>query len=257
MKLQKFYNLIQDNSIIQLIEQKKIINIDLTFDYENVNYYNCLCFFNSNIANFGQKELLKFFTQDELQYYNKNNLNNSLDNKICAKYAIGNLSNESNDDNNLNKINIIKGIFGQPIAIYKKYPQFDISISDKIIDFNNISCAIAFDKKFPLSIDLESLDNNNANQIASQLTNSEINQFVNCKADLISLWSAKEAASKMTQSGFYSDFKIYEICNMVKEQNYIIYYFKYFSHYKAICYLFKDFLFTIITPNKAKIIKLI
>ena len=235
-----------NDSIESLLANNNELNINLSLESRDKIFDSSISFFSSDISNIDSLKLLRFLSIDEINHYNSIESDGQkrkfLDSNICSKYSIANLSKYQN----LEDIEIYRGIFGQPYVIFQQYPKFDISIANKIIDSKNIACAIAFDKKFPMAIDLENLDNKNAKEIKTQLTNFEIDNFIKSDQDLILLWSVKEAISKITMSGLYADFKIYEISEMIKKDDHIECYFKYFSQYKTHYKIIDKMLLTII-----------
>lgn len=247
-------HIINIDSLKSSLSKNKIVRLNLDLQYKDQIFPNIVTFFNSKIANFNERDLLNYLSFQELQYCNKLESdfrkNDYIQNNICSKYAISYLS----DHTNLKEIEIFRNISGKPYIIAPRAPNLDITIASKKLDNYNISSAIAFDKKFPLAIDLEYLKNDDIDHILSQLSDFEIRNFVNQEINLILLWSAKEALSKIIGSGFYADLKIFEILNIIKKDDQIICYFKYFSQYQSISYIVDDFLITILCFKDSVII---
>lgn len=235
-----------NESLEKLLINNDFVNLDLILNNKNNNFSANIGFFSSDLSNLPDNQLLKYLSKDEFEDYK--NLKNDflrkkfLNSNICAKYAISQII----KIDNLSQITIKRGIFGQPYIICNNLQNFDISIANKIINNKNISCAIIFKKKFPMAIDLENINNSNLQQITSQMTMFEIINFAKNDQNLIYLWSAKEAISKVTLCGLYADFKIFEISKMIKNDYYIECYFKNFSQYKSYSKIINNILITII-----------
>tara|TARA_Y100000389_G_scaffold38141_1_gene32460 strand:- start:28742 stop:29503 length:762 start_codon:yes stop_codon:yes gene_type:complete len=235
-----------NQSLTKLLINNKFVNLDLILNNKNNNFAANIAFCSSDLFGVTKSQLLKYLSKDEIKDYN--NLENDflkkkyLDSNVCAKYAISQIA--KIDD--LSKIKIHRGIFGQPYIIAAKTQKFVISIANKVINGNNITCAIAFEQQFPMAIDLENMDNKNSSHIVSQMTNFEIENFGVSHQDLIRIWSAKEALSKVTLCGLNANFKIFEISQIIQCNNYIEYYFKNFSQYKAHSKVIDSILITII-----------
>lgn len=235
-----------NQSLEKLLTNNNFVNLDF-FLKNNKNHFPAnVIFFSSDLFGLTYSKLLKDLSKDEIKDYN--NLESDffkkkyLDSNISAKYAISQIAKITD----LSKIVIKRGIFGQPYIIYHNRLHFAISMANKIINGNNISCAIAFEKQFPMAIDLEDLNNKNSNHITSQMTNFEIENFGTSNQDLIRMWSAKEAISKITLCGLNANFKIFEISQLIQYKNYIEYYFKNFSQYKAHSKIMDNILITVI-----------
>lgn len=149
----------------------------------------------------------------------------------------------------LSKPTISKGVFNQPVIIFNKsFPQISISHTD------NIYSCLVFNEQFPMSIDIEEINKVKSQSILDQLTDFELKNFDINPTILTILWTVKEAASKFFKAGMYADFKIFEILEMSKKDNYIKCLFRNFSHIQSISCLLENIVVTIIYANEARFI---
>jgi len=164
-----------------------------------------------------------------------------------VKYCACKLSNQINPS----EIVLEKGIFNQPLINCNK-PLVQISISH----FDIIYGCLAFFEHFPMAIDIEGIDNVKAQSVKSQLTEFEIKNFELNSINLTALWTAKEAVSKVCRSGLFSDFKIFGVSKMARENNIIYCNFENFSHLQSVSYVLEHLVVTIVFAKDAKFINL-
>jgi 4'-phosphopantetheinyl transferase len=150
-------------------------------------------------------------------------------------------------------VQLTTGVFKQPIVLLNNElkPQVSISHGD------DYGAAIAFSELHPMGIDIEKIAAEKIQVIQTQLTLAEIaliNQFEdNLLAPLTTLlWSAKEALSKTLRSGMMAPFSIYEIKNIMKQENYWEGEFKNFYQYKFLGIQSKTLILVFVLPKKSQ-----
>lgn len=212
-------------------------------------YQSCLLIHEFSTSD-ENKKLIQFLTDDELRLLN--NLENDsakkkyLSSRYVAKSALMKLSGSAD----AKQFSIRNGIFGQPIVDAKHFSNLQISISHS----NKIFTAIAFFEDCPMALDVEETSSTKENSVISQMTNHEISKVIPAiKFDYpaLVLWTAKEALAKALKTGLHIDFRLLEVEQASRHAEFIEGSFTNFSQYKFTSYLEKNFICTIVAPEKA------
>ena len=193
-----------------------------------------------------QKE--SFLHQEELKYLSncpiESKRNQFLQSRKLSKTLLSSLLKETNST----KIHIKPGVFNQPLVTYPSVANPAISISHS----GNCSACIVCSSTHPMGIDIEEIRNNKKEIIVSQLSNFEkaLVKALPNSADIacLELWTAKEAISKVLNTGLTAPFEIYEIDNTYLRENYTVYTFKNFSQYKAVSFQIKGNICSLVLP---------
>ena len=200
---------------------------------------------------YGKKE--SFLHKNELKYLDQCDnekkrfqylQSRSLSKELLSKYL---------EEKDLTKIHIESGVFNQPLITYPSALNPAISISHS----DNYSACIITPEIHPMGVDIEKIQNNKKEIIASQLSKSEkllVKELPNIEnITYLQLWTAKEAISKVLKTGLMAPFEIYEIEDLNISENYTIYTFKNFAQYKAISFEIKGNICSLVLPKKTNL----
>jgi len=172
-----------------------------------------------------QKCANKMLHENELYHYRKikemYRKQNFFLGRIAAKFALEMMIPEKSST-----IDINNGIFSQPLVYINNCNMKKISISHS----DDTGIALAYSEKLKLGIDYEVVKTG--------------------KIDIYNVlkWCAKEALAKALEIGLY-DYKIFEIMEICKMNNYYLIRFKYFHQFQCIGFLCDSQVFTIAYPK--------
>jgi phosphopantetheinyl transferase len=166
--------------------------------------------------------------------------------RYCAKVAATAFTNE--DD--LTKTCIENGIFQQPFVHHKNHPNLQVSISHTDI----LGAALIFPEAHPMAIDIETICDSKSETISTQLTKTE-QEISNAEIKtLTTLWTIKEALSKVLKCGFTVPFELLETENFNIFDSFATSHFKNFSQYQAMSFEVGDSICTLVFPKRTKFI---
>jgi phosphopantetheinyl transferase len=169
--------------------------------------------------------------------------------RLSAKLAIQKLTNHIL----ATSIHIESGVFGFPIVSNTNLKNIQVSITHS----GPLGVSIAFEEKHPMGIDLEKIRPDNDKVILNQISQSErsllqgINKF-NLEG-FTSIWCAKEALSKILKTGMMINFSFLEIDHVEMNLKTIMYEFKNFGQYKALCYTNEMYAIALVLPKKTSV----
>lgn len=186
--------------------------------------------------------------------------------RFCAKQAFLSIDNTQNPT----LVRIENGVFMQPVLYYphsNNFTQENLQVS--ISHTENMGAALIFPEAHPMSIDIESIDNDKNEVILEKLTNNEkeILSSFSRKTSLQSetftgdslltvflqvFWTSKEALSKVIKCGLTIPLELLEIDSMMQNENYFVSTFKNFYQYRAITFVVRDKVCSIVYPKKTK-----
>lgn len=133
-------------------------------------------------------------------------------------------------------IKLQHGILGFPYVATPDLIKNSISISHS----NDTGIAIAFDQSEIIGIDIEEISASRVETIKSELTSKEIAIIESLNINIVTAytmaWTIKEALSKVLRCGMLIDFKLLEIANIKKTENYFIANFVNFTVFKAVAF---------------------
>lgn len=220
--------------------------LPLTLWHKNKAYKIGFCISNKDFSLL-EIEQDTFLYQNEKDYYATlrfpKRQQSYLIGRYCAKQAIRYCLNEIN----INQFNIKNGIFQQPVVQGAENVQVSISHAE---DFG---VAIAFSETCPMGIDIEVVSKHT--EILAHLTMKEqqlANKlFISEDAQLILLWSIKEALSKTIKCGLMIPFELLEILSITQQENRMFSYFKNFHQYQALSFFVANKVCSIVYPKDA------
>ena len=198
-----------------------------------------------------QKE--SFLHQEELKYLAHCHLEKRrsqfLQSRKLSKSLLSSLLKETNPT----KIHIKSGVFNQPLVTYPCVTNPAISISHS----GNCSACIVCSSTHPMGIDIEEIKTNKKEIITSQLSKTEkelVKTLPNSNnITYLELWTAKEAISKVLNTGLMAPFELYEIDTVCLWGNHTVYTFKNFTQYKAISFEIKGNICSLVLPKKTNL----
>ena len=168
--------------------------------------------------------------------------------RLSAKQAILPLINISSPKS----IWIDRGVFQFPIVKCPNNSNIQVSISH----CDRIGFSIAYPEAHPMGIDVEKINADNRTTVLSQLTQKEqlllTQKNNNSIATYTTLFSIKEALSKVIRTGMMLDFKFLEIDSIKIVQQTMECTFTHFGQYKAVAYFKNDYVFSIVLPKRTK-----
>ncbi len=172
--------------------------------------------------------------------------------RYCAKMALARL----HQDVKLSDIYIQAGVFTQPVVKSPLISNTRVSISHS----ENAAIAIAFQEEHPMAIDIETVKGDHSEMILSLLSDNE-RQFLTPASNmdqnilLTAIWSAKECLGKVLGTGLTTGLDIFEIKTLKLIRNsFIDFTFKHFIQYKATCFMCKEKVTTILSPQKTRLL---
>ncbi len=160
--------------------------------------------------------------------------------KLAAKMAVA----EEEDD--LSSIQIEHGILCQPI-ITGSTRRITITHCD------TMGAAADYDPRLMAGVDMERVDEKAADAIR-RITSKEEETLVTELAPpqfLTLLWTAKEAMSKVIQTGFTVPTELFEIKECVCRGQAAVSEFRNFPQFKALSVVRREYVFSIVLPGKA------
>lgn len=210
---------------------QKFYATSIILERENVTFMGSLCF--CNLYCFLNTHANTFLHPKELallaNFEHEKRQQSFLLGRYTAKQAIAALKGILS----LDTIIIENGVFQHPIVKHPFCNNIQVSISHT----SSLGASIAFEEAHPMAIDIEMLSDDCYEVIRSRLTSNEQGLFFsNTVIDVVSLWTAKEALSKVLRCGFMVSFEMLEIESFGQEHNFTIYYFKNFPQYKALTF---------------------
>jgi phosphopantetheinyl transferase len=169
--------------------------------------------------------------------------------RLSAKLALQKLS-----DTHLNRtVQIQSGVFGFPIVSCSAIQNTKVSITHS----GMLGVSIAYQENHPMGVDLEKIRPDNDRVILSQITDNERSLLqksqLNDLYGFTSLWCAKEALSKVLKTGMTLNFSFLEIDSVELNDKTIVYEFKNFGQYKALCYTNDMYAMAVVLPRKTTV----
>ena len=208
-------------------------------------------FVNDTLVN--SKLAYELFHQSELQELEKLSYERRKQSfalgRLSAKLALNVLINDIPS----NSIQIKSGVFGFPVIYCGEMRSTQVSITHS----GSLGLSIAFDEKHPMGIDLEKISLKNAKAILNQISSNEqsllrkINRF-NLEG-ITAIWSAKEALSKILKTGMMIEFGLLEINHIEVQQETLMFEFKNFGQYKALCHANTQYAIALVLPKKTTV----
>ena len=169
--------------------------------------------------------------------------------RISAKEAVKVISKKELE---YQRILVKAGVFQFPVV-----KNTDQNIQVSISHTDHLGVSVAFPEEHPLGIDIERIDYEKADVIATTLTNKEKafvrSYFVKIPIGYTVLWTIKESLSKIIKTGFTSSPEIFEIKSVKKTGNQVICDFENFFQYKSISYILNNHVCSMAVPRKTEV----
>jgi 4'-phosphopantetheinyl transferase len=169
--------------------------------------------------------------------------------RLSAKEAILNLI----EGNTPDLICIDSGVFHFPVVSGQNIQNIQVSISH----CENIGMSIAFPEGHPMGVDIEKIDSNKLDVILSQITEREKRlverNVIDDTTGMYSIFSAKEALSKIIRTGMMIDFRFLEVDSFKEEQGWLKFTFTHFGQYQALIYPLEAFVISFVLPKRTSI----
>ena len=151
--------------------------------------------------------------------------------RYCGKRAIALI----NKTFKPNEILITNGLFGEPVV--KNLPGIQCSITHR----HTSGAALSFSNELMMGIDLENIDDEQVQNIRTQLTEKELElkkkSDLNEKAFCFLLWTSKESLAKTIRTGFTVPMELFEIENLIKTGKEMNIVYKYFKQFTTKCFI--------------------
>lgn len=216
-------------------------DIELLFKREKQNYSGLLCILkscsmNNNVSTLHQSErdFLKTCTSERKQEI--------LVSRNLAKYAvekhIGRLNN--------NEIFIEKGIFGQP---FLRHPKRELYMGISLAHKTNIYACVLFSDVHPVAVDIEDISCSKIKTFKRCFTKHEVSICNNNLIKLTTLWTAKEALSKVLQCGMTAPMRFLEVQCIHTEPNGFTGEFSHFNQYRYYSFIEWNTVITLVYPK--------
>lgn len=168
--------------------------------------------------------------------------------RLAAKAALGAYFAEPD----WTKIELSAGVFGQPLVHYPPNHGADIAISH----VPGFAVALAFPRAHPMAVDLEDIDDARADTVSGELRFSpeELawlqSPALEKRAAYISLWTAREALSKVLKCGLTCPFEILALDRICPVSDGILEgRYRNFSQYKCLSRVTARRVFSIVLPT--------
>ena len=145
------------------------------------------------------------------------------------------------------KIRVENGILGNPIMIGDSMSR-QISISHS----KSYAAVLIGAKDMTVGIDIEDIIGKDREELDVALTENEYlfeREFMDRECFKVTLWTAKEALSKFLRIGMTADWRIFEIANVVKNQDGHVISFKFFPDLKAYSVQINGAVYSIVCPG--------
>ena len=167
--------------------------------------------------------------------------------RLAAKQAIITLTENDRPDT----FWIDSGVFQFPVVRGGNLQNIQVSISH----CRGLGFCVAFPEAHPMAVDVEKINPANAEVVASQLTNDEklLLEKHQSIIDYTTIFSIKEALSKILRTGMMLEFHFLEIDTVEFEEECVLCTFKNFGQYKSYAYTKDNFVFSLVLPRKTKI----
>ena len=151
----------------------------------------------------------------------------------------------------LKSIQIDNGIFNFPIVRGKQIRNVQVTLTH----CEDISIAIAFPEDHPIGVDLEKIDRNKM-KLVKEIVNEkelalqeELNEF----EMFTSLWTVKEALSKILKTGFTCNLQVFEVEKFNKTMFFFESKFLNFMQYKGYTIKKDEYICSIVLPLRTQL----
>lgn len=192
---------------------------------------------------------LSVLSPEETNYYQNLRVETRKKSFLFGRYVAKMAASILSQCNDLTVQNIARGVFSQPILYDPFHPTIDVSLSHS----KNFATALSFPRTCPMSLDVEYVSRNPNIQEFLKLTPTERNlyEYLPYKTEENStlMWTMKEALSKVLKTGLTTDLTLYEINNIIINQDYTLSEYTHFCQYKVYSWFYLGYAFSIIIPK--------
>ncbi|HEY3366507.1 MAG TPA: 4'-phosphopantetheinyl transferase superfamily protein [Symbiobacteriaceae bacterium] len=149
----------------------------------------------------------------------------------------------------LAEILIGSGVFWQPVVECEGLKNMQVSISH----CDDVGIAIAFPERYPMGIDIESINPEKCDVLQAQVTAGEREQLhlvaLSEEEGLTVLWTAKEALSKVLRTGFTVALEALEVSKVMEGPEYLSCHYKLFPLYRCITFIVSSYVIAVALPK--------
>ncbi|SFJ69916.1 4'-phosphopantetheinyl transferase family protein [Thermoflavimicrobium dichotomicum] len=217
---------------------------------ENYRANMCLCY-SPFLAQY--LETVKYLHPKELEYYFTLKFEQRIKSYLAGRYAAKKAVSFFVRDENLDRILIEQGIFNQPIVVHPNKMNIQVSISH----CDDLGVAIAFSEELAMGIDIERISIDRKDVLRTQMTDREKELIESLpysdETTLTVFWTAKEALSKILKTGLTTPFHIYEINQIEIKNGAIFSFFKNFTQYCTVSFIFGHYICSITYPRRTEL----
>jgi len=246
MWLRPHNRILGTRSVLRRFPKTSVEKIELHRPDRRFDAYLCL---STDNVNAGEYQINSFLSRAEQEYYAALKFQRRqfsyLIGRYCAKHALCAYL----DETDATRFSIHAGVFNQPIVRHPARGNVQISISHS----DEWGAALAFPEDHPMGIDIEVVKPEKNNVLQTQLTVDEqilAQVLPHPKAtQLTLLWTVKEALSKTIKSGLMTPFELFELRQMQVQEMSVISTFRHFVQYKAVSFMLKNAVCSIICPG--------
>ena len=192
-----------------------------------------LCFF-SLPSSYPFQEIACVLHPEEMAYYKTLKFEKRQRSYLIGRYAAKQAIAALNEETDLRDILIEQGIFNQPIVRHA----FNRNVQVSITHCENVGAAVAFPEAFPMGIDIERINTDHRSVFESQMTKKEKElfktDFCTYEEFITTVWTVKEALSKILKTGLTTPFHLFEVSKIKKNASNTLLEFENFGQYQAL-----------------------
>ena len=218
--------------------------------------FNYLAYFSfSDFSGFSEdiEQLKEFLHIYELEHFNNLKFERRIKSYLIGRYSAKIAISAYVKEDDLSKICILNGIFDQPVVNTNFNEKIQVSISHS----KDLGCAICFNEKCPMGIDIEFIRSDNLKALERYIKSSELDLVhdvsANYEEGLYLLWTSKESLSKALKIGFLSPISLFEINEIENKGSFFKCSYKNFPMFSSISFIKNGFMVSITYPKKLNI----
>ena len=194
----------------------------------------------------------QFLATAELSYYQTLRIEarqrSFLIGRLCVKEALAALLNSSARTS----WEVSHGVFQQPVlkGAGTQKPQTSLSHAE------TVGMAVVHPEGHPVGVDIELIHAGRRETVESQMTADELSRAAvlggNAEENLMLMWSAKEALSKVLRTSLMTPFAVYELESLGWADGCLLGAFKNFAQYRAIAFPMGNLAFAVVLPKSSE-----
>ncbi|WP_139490680.1 4'-phosphopantetheinyl transferase family protein [Brevibacillus dissolubilis] len=169
--------------------------------------------------------------------------------RYVAKQATAKLIGETQ----LSRVEIRQGVFQFPIVGHPTSSNVQVSLSH----CDDFACAVAFPEEHPLGIDIEEINPDRNTLIRDQATPAELRLLSQLPLGedvaMTTLWTAKEALSKILRTGMMTPFSLFEMEKLTVADGVVTGEYTNFAQYKLVSFQLGGYICTIAAPRRTEL----